>query len=255
MFDVENRGVLPVDVVEIMSFAVRGELGPVTVWISPGGCEGKLYKKSAWQLYFDEEVLPSWRVPVELQLREPVKLRTGERVGVFIHSRRPGDEAIVYDNAGGSGRDLDPCLAMYPGYASLSSVAFSRDGPWGEPWRSRRSFVGEVRYGVRWRLWDPEQKVQNHFGPIFRRVIWLFLLGARDSHSCLSWCNDEVLFHILHLCSWDWFGDTVHAGRYAPLERPWGFTAVTSSASSAPRAAFRFMFKCCSRRRGFAELR
>ena len=73
-------------------------LGPLTVWATEGSWEGKYRNESACVKVYERVHESSWRTFVELKLDEKVIIPRGESVGVYIHSKRQGDEAIVYDN-------------------------------------------------------------------------------------------------------------------------------------------------------------
>lgn len=50
---------------------------------------------------------------------------------------------------------------------------FSQDGFWGygNAWRPYREFVGVVKYGVRYKLWNPEAAVHRQFSLRFRQMV------------------------------------------------------------------------------------
>lgn len=105
MFDVECRSECPVAFLEISSVSVRGDLGPMTVWALPGGMSDRIREPSrpdGWQLIYEEEHAPSPNtlVPLKLGYRS-VKLEPHARLGLYVHSKLPGDDSIVYDNQRG----------------------------------------------------------------------------------------------------------------------------------------------------------
>ncbi len=87
--------------IEVQTLSVRGALGPVTVWTTPGGFEGKHESKAAWTKVYDKKHPASWHELQELHLDRPIVLKPGERCGIYVHSALPGDEGLVYDNRRG----------------------------------------------------------------------------------------------------------------------------------------------------------
>ena len=59
MFSVECEASLPIQFIEITSLWVRGALGHITVWTSPGGWEGKHASSSHWTKIHDAQHPPS----------------------------------------------------------------------------------------------------------------------------------------------------------------------------------------------------
>ena len=165
---------------------MRGDLGPLTVWVTPDTIRDKHESEEEWkQLYAavhpaspspsltpifaqrpspspspspnpspnpnpnPNQVHPASRNDmVELVFTEPVKLRPGQGCGFYVHSALPGDEAIVYDNQRSSVTYQDRCFKVMPGLAHLSNKPFGKRGFWGRPWRTNREFVGRVNYGA-----------------------------------------------------------------------------------------------------------
>merc|ERR1711862_492117 len=97
-----GKSILPIDHVVINSVAVRGGLGPVTVWVTKDEkfLDGEIScSKKNWKKIFEKTLPPSFVEYKELDLSSnPIRLKPGEVRGVYIHSTRRGDEAIVYDN-------------------------------------------------------------------------------------------------------------------------------------------------------------
>ena len=97
---------------------------------------------------------PSPETAVELKLNQPIRLKPGEKCGLYVHSALPGDQAIVYDDQRYRVTYEDACFKVFPGLAHLSNRPFGTRGFWGRPWRNNREFVGKVRpvwcgqYGV-----------------------------------------------------------------------------------------------------------
>jgi hypothetical protein len=127
--------------------------------------------------------------------------------------------AIVYDNAttnmfGGamnnnvsSIRYQDDKISIHSGKAHLSFEPFGQEPiwGWGNAWRDRREFVGQIKYGTVYKLWNPER--HGYFGNSFEAATMALLMLQRRNtvFSCLP---DECLFYILNMCRWDWFDDT-----------------------------------------------
>mmetsp|Transcript_58352 Transcript_58352/g.139115 ORF Transcript_58352/g.139115 Transcript_58352/m.139115 type:complete len:305 (+) Transcript_58352:54-968(+) len=203
MFDVECCDGLPLEFLQIDAISVRGDLGPLTVWTTSSTFRGKEISMSEWECIYKREHPPSMRDYVPLNLSSPIRMKPGERRGIYVHSTLPGDDAIVYDNQRSQYTYKDKHLIVYPGLAHLSNRPFGKHGMWGRPWRESREFVGQVAYGVGYKLWNPE--VHSLFPNDFREVVKLFLLAGRRSTCQVHMLQDEVLFYILNLCRYDWF--------------------------------------------------
>mmetsp|Transcript_23005 Transcript_23005/g.78317 ORF Transcript_23005/g.78317 Transcript_23005/m.78317 type:complete len:350 (+) Transcript_23005:3-1052(+) len=205
MFDVRCTDELPIERLDIISVAVRGALGPMTVYMAPNTFRGKANNKDAWTLVYEGEHERSHRRFVPLQLPTPIHLAAGESCGIFVHSARPGDSAVVYDNFRGARRgDRERgLLTILPGMAALDCRPFGNTGLWGEGFRDRREFVGEIEVGVRWRLWNPE--CHDAFSVSFRRAARCLLLCATRQDCIVHALSDAVLFYVLNMCRWDWF--------------------------------------------------
>jgi hypothetical protein len=98
MFDIVAKDSLPMEYLEIFSVKVRGELGPITVYVAEGGHEGKLGSAKHWNKVFENTVPPSPKTLSELKLTTPVRVLGGQRLGIYVHSKLGNDTAIVYDN-------------------------------------------------------------------------------------------------------------------------------------------------------------
>ena len=126
----------------------------------------------------------------------------------------PGDEAIVYDNTDPHhqrGREPprfeDNCISIHTGKAHLSPTPFGQSPiwGWGDAWRDRREFVGQLNYGVLYQLWNPER--HNLFGTNFRAATESLLLLQRRYESPISMLPDACVYYVLNMCRWDWFED------------------------------------------------
>lgn len=98
MFNVLCETHLPAEYIEVSSVWVRGQLGPMTVWHTPDSFAGKQECQEEWEKIYEKEHPPNNREYTELCLDKPIRLKPGERCGLYIHSALPGDEALVYDN-------------------------------------------------------------------------------------------------------------------------------------------------------------
>ncbi|CAE7256714.1 unnamed protein product, partial [Symbiodinium necroappetens] len=224
MFDIQCKGqedgAVPVEFMLITCLAVRGDLGPMTVWTTPGSYKKKEHAKEKWECIYDAEHTPSRQNYQPLDLVSPIRLQPGESCGVYVHSTLPGDDALVYDNQRASVTHEDAVLKVLPGQAHLSNRPFGRHGMWGFPWRERREFVGRVSYGVNYILWNPVANVHQRFPPAFKEAAWLLLLCARKPESPLYWLHDEVLYYILNMCKYDWFSTHTRLRTTSRHERP-----------------------------------
>lgn len=197
MFDVQCKG--PEE------GGVRGDLGPLTVWTTKGSYQRKEHQQDKWDCLYEAEHPPSYEKYTPLRLRAPIRLLPGESCGLYVHSKLPGDDALVYDNQRAQVTHEDAVFRVLPGKAHLSNRPFGRQGMWGFPWRDRREFVGRICYGVRYVLWNPVTEIHQRFPPGFKQAVWTILLCARKPESPFYWLHDEVLFYIFNLCKYDWF--------------------------------------------------
>lgn len=201
-FDVSASDELPLKYVEIHSLWVRGELGPLTVWSSPDGHGGgKVCDVDEWTKVYEHTHEPSYENFVELKLDQAITLHKGEKVGLYVHSKLPGDQAIVYDNNqhGSHGRKDDGKLVIWPGTAHLSNKPFGRRAPWGgDALRPRRQFVGRVGYAVRWLLWNPEVRtlLPRHILRQRNTDLASLLSSLRQQPAKISCCFRRVAVHV-----------------------------------------------------------
>ena len=128
MFDVKAESGLPMEYVEVQSVSVRGDLGPLTVWYTPDTIREKHESPEEWTKLYEATHQPSRNDMVELTFNQPIKLRPGEGVGLYVHSALPGDEAIVYDNQRSQVTYQDRCFKVLPGLAHLSNKPFGKRG-------------------------------------------------------------------------------------------------------------------------------
>lgn len=124
MFPIKCKDLLPVDHISIRSLAVRGQLGPMTVWISKEESELPARNnrrsqrnrnnnntntnnatsvfcltKSHWNKIYEKDHDPSQHEYATLELDQPIIMKPGQIKAIYIHSTLPGDQAIVYDNS------------------------------------------------------------------------------------------------------------------------------------------------------------
>lgn len=176
-------------------------LGPLTVWVTPDSWEDKHEDQAAWTKVYEGRHNPSWQTFTALALAEPVLIPRGRSVGMYVHSTRPGDESLVYDNQRARHTHVDQFIRVGPGLAHLSSTPFSGSHPWGA-WRERRQFVGRVSYGAVFQLWNPE--AHKDFPPAFKDLVDFFLRIKPQDNCPISWMSNDVLFYILNMCRYDW---------------------------------------------------
>lgn len=268
MFPIKCKDDLPVDHILIKSISVRGQLGPLTVWVTKDpttqetpdlsstllslskACTMKSKKvnkakreekirqhgilmlkenrliahPSQWTKIYEKTHAPSFRTYQRLDLSDnPIILKPGEIRGVYVHSSRPGDESIVYDNYGrAQDRDDTPednFVAILPALAHVSEEPFGTVTiwGWGNPWRQQRKFVGNIEYGVVYRLWNPQE--HQVFGNNFKYAALNLFACQRRFESPISRLPDDCIFYILNMCRWDWLNDTSQGMRICAKKR------------------------------------
>jgi len=186
-----------------------------------------LHKPSEWIKVAEKTLAPSERSYKTIPLDTPIIIRPGESRAIYIHSSRQDDQAIVYDNSrnftsfqGSSGgtkpRYQDRVLAIYTGKAHVSTTPFGLTpiwGYWGDAradasWRDYREFVGQLEYGILYKLWSPEVH-SSAFGSLvnFRSATETVLGCQRRGESPVARLPDECIYYVFNMCRWDWFGD------------------------------------------------
>lgn len=211
MFDVKATDTIPIEFVEIQILWVRGGLGPVRVFVLNNSFRSPPPRN--WTCVYAETHPPTNAVTpfAALVLPEPIRIRPGQTVGIYVHSALPDDTGIVYSNRRGDVTHQDEFLTLLPGMAHLNPEPFNDASPWGfgNAWRANREFCGKFTYGVKWTLWRPHAHMR--FGRNFRRfAIILFLCNSSRNHpnTIGIWSLPrDTIFHLLHLCSNDWPGD------------------------------------------------
>mmetsp|Transcript_5265 Transcript_5265/g.11720 ORF Transcript_5265/g.11720 Transcript_5265/m.11720 type:complete len:230 (+) Transcript_5265:238-927(+) len=165
MFGMAVKETWPIEFLEVNSLSVRGELGPLTVWVHRGPLEHDTHVDSdQWTLVYKATHTRSFQRLVPLNFDKPIRVTPGERVSLYVHSTLPNDMAIVYDNQHGSITHEDDFIQVLPGLAHLCNEPFGDWHPWGS-WRRRREFVGQISYGTRYLLWNPNvnQRCVGHW--------------------------------------------------------------------------------------------
>ena len=142
---------------------------------------------------------------VPLVLKNPL-LTCWPAIGLYIHSTRQDDQAIVYDNERSSLSHEDNYIAITSGCAHISPRPFDSRGFWGWAWRPRREFVGRLSYGVKFLMWKPTSKITSKFPPQYKRCVLTMLASLRRPECPLNVLPNEVMFYIINMCSWNWFG-------------------------------------------------
>ena len=138
MFDVISKDILPVESIEITHVWVRGALGPMTVWVTEGGHGDRFDAKAHWIKVYEGTQKPSRHELVPLKLTQVLTLAPDTRIGLYIHSQRQDDQAIVYDNQRRQLSHQDRFLQITSGVAHISPRPFDSRGWWGWAWRPNR---------------------------------------------------------------------------------------------------------------------
>mmetsp|Transcript_36980 Transcript_36980/g.89162 ORF Transcript_36980/g.89162 Transcript_36980/m.89162 type:complete len:402 (-) Transcript_36980:64-1269(-) len=211
MFPIKCKDILPLDHVIINSISVRGALGPLTVWVTKEeNLNGEIsMSKKHWTKIYEKSHAPSFITYCELDLTSnPIIMRPGQVRGIYIHSTRRGDEAIVYDNKEKQKTHDDSFITILPGRAHVSEKVFGSIPiwGWGSAWRDNREFVGQIKYGACYRLWNPSSNLS--FGSNFRTAARILFMCQRRRESTFSKLPDDCLFFILNMMRWDWVSDT-----------------------------------------------
>ena len=111
------------------------------MWTKEGGHGGRhgtaVADQTQWEKVYEKTHDPSFATLVELKLLDPIKIMSGETLGVYVHSTLPGDQSIVYDNQRQYYADAvnheacrdDGKLVILPGTAHLSNEPFGKYFP------------------------------------------------------------------------------------------------------------------------------
>jgi hypothetical protein len=159
LFFVQGKDAVPLDHLVIESIAIRGKLGPITIWVTKesAGADADTaareeesqrmhvsFEKEDWEQIYAKEHEPSPQQFEEMVFDTPVILRPRQTKAIYVHSTLPGDRAIVYDNQKARYTYDDAFLRVHPGLAHCCNTAFGKTTiwGWGNPWREHR----EVRF-------------------------------------------------------------------------------------------------------------
>ena len=138
MFPISIKQDLPVSKLVIRSVAVRGYLGPMTVWISnpnhPPTEDYQYWGQEHWTRVYQKHHAHSPRTYQTLILDQAIVLEPGEERVLYIHSTAPHDRALVYDNSYfptvERARYEDAFLQIRTGKAHLSPEVFGQTPIW-----------------------------------------------------------------------------------------------------------------------------
>ena len=206
MFNIQNHSKQPLEYLEIQALCVRGNLGPMTCWVTPDSFHHKHETKSEWTLVYKGTNERSRTSYCRLELQRPVRLQPGEKIGVYVHSGLHGDQGLVYDNRRGAISAQDANISVESGLAHISNTPFSPTGMWGFAWRRNRQFVGRVCYGVKYLLWQPAQSIHERFPVAFRRAVDVMLI-VDYAHSMFTRLPEHVVWYIINFLPYDWVTD------------------------------------------------
>jgi hypothetical protein len=204
MFNVANTSEQPLEYLEIQALAVRGHLGPMTVWWTKDSFFNKCEDRTQWQLCYKHTHPPSRRSYTRLEFQKTVRLLPGERCGLYVHSQLPGDQGLVYDNRRGAITMKDDNIQIESGVAHMSNRPFSPHGMYGFGWRRNRQFVGRVCYGVKYLLWQPTQAIHDRFPLSFRKAVDILLLVDYQSGYRLTKLPEHVVWYIINFLPFNW---------------------------------------------------
>ena len=88
--------------------------------------------KKHWKKLYEKTHKPCFAGYRELDFSSnPIILKPGEVRGIYIHSTRRGDEAIVYDNKEKQKTHDDSFITILPGRAHVSEKVFGAIPIWG----------------------------------------------------------------------------------------------------------------------------
>ena len=91
-----------------------------------------IMKKKFWTMVYEKTHKPCLVGYKELDLSSnPIILKPGQVRGIYIHSTRRGDSAIVYDNKEKQKTHDDSFITILPGRAHVSEKAFGSVPIWG----------------------------------------------------------------------------------------------------------------------------
>jgi len=105
MFSMMVKAEIPLDYLEIESLSVRGQLGPMSVWTTPGhfdelveigeggsrSRERKFHNERHWACIHKRVHFPSTRQLTLLVFDAPVRVRAGDEISFYVHSELAND--------------------------------------------------------------------------------------------------------------------------------------------------------------------
>jgi|GEM_PF-3867581 len=207
----------PVVQASIHAITVAGITGDVTIWSTPGGWGGKLDQPDAWTRIYRQSHPRGWpnhaapsKIPsVTFDLDEPLKIKPGETVGLYMHTTGWGGMVAraalrhrVFSLETPRGSALK---SIVPGCTYSADHVIVRRGcaktwspaPFGEvrQWALQRELNGLVIYQPDWLEWSPENDAR--FPLWFRCSAEIMLQSAA--------LPEAVLAYILGFCQPDWF--------------------------------------------------
>jgi len=205
-FPIRLKTLIPTDAVLVHALEVRGQLGELSVYTTEASIKemNTLRSPQLWkQCYGPVFHAPSWKEAEPLMFDTPVVVKS--TTSFYVHSRLPGDQAIIYDNARTPIVFADDAIEILSGVAHISSRAFEPVGPWGGiAFRDRRAFVGKVVYSYQPLLWTMRTHVR--FPVAYKRaVVELVALNKRADGCVLARLPRDVLLHVLSYLAWDDF--------------------------------------------------
>jgi len=245
MFPIKCKNNLPLIQVIVKSIAVRGRLGPLTVWVSNNNNnnsedQSKQFRMNPryWTKVYEKKHMPSYSNFCTLDFAEnPIILKPGQVRAIYIHSTLESDEAIVYDNNRHRRTYNDSLISILTGRAHVSTTVFGSTPiwGWGNAWRDQREFVGRIEYGAVYKLWNPSQAMD--FGSKFQSLVRCLHLCQRRWESPMSKLPDDCIFYILNMCRWDWVNDTPEEMKSLKMKRKATEKRQNDQTASFPVAA------------------
>jgi hypothetical protein len=81
MFTIRCKTELPVELIQIDSISVRGQLGHLTVWCTPETFMGKNENRDLWQQVYEGDHAGSYDF-VKLSFEVPIIVQAGQSIGM-----------------------------------------------------------------------------------------------------------------------------------------------------------------------------
>ena len=76
----------------------------------------------------------------------------------------------------------------------------------GSAWRDNREFVGQIKYGACYSLWNPSKNLA--FGENFRGAARTLFMCQRRLESPFAKLPDDCIYYVLNMMRWDWVNDS-----------------------------------------------